>query len=532
MCLNIPAMTDFSRLFDELELDDDERPFSSASLPPVAALLPELHRRLLSRPPDPSLSIHGMGRLLRAADPLWLLGPAGGAQAPYVSVVCALISRAAPPPDDVPAPHPYASNVAAVAVALQALLAKLQAAGPDRRVRTLTLALAPHVCVFAAPHMEERAWTSRASREACGRLESQLLAAGGWRDSAHMLTGGGPDGEAGILPAVLDVVRPALEREARRQRDRVDEVDSALAWTLLRVPRPFLAPVLPRLLGPALLLSDHQGGDKCMLGIHCLHHIISNTAASELRALNRADVVYEALFRHLHATDADVMQLLLPCLLDLLAVLESPPSAAPRAAAPRHHRVLRLLLTRMEAEHKVALRRVYAQALPAYLHRMGASACRHFARLSRVVPAYLEVSDGLEELSRLYALEALWQILTAAWPRCGSARAIGMWLPCLLRLLVDAEWPSPRLRPDICRRLGRRAARCVVLLNAAARGSLQCPLEQVDAGCCAPEVASLLATVTAASGKSPSRCPVCSDGARTRAEAVAFRCACPSATPE
>ncbi|KAM9823191.1 uncharacterized protein tti2 isoform 2-T2 [Syngnathus typhle] len=447
MCLNIPAMTDFSRLFDELELDDDERPFSSASLPPVAALLPELHRRLLSRPPDPSLSIHGMGRLLRAADPLWLLGPAGGAQAPYVSVVCALISRAAPPPDDVPAPHPYASNVAAVAVALQALLAKLQAAGPDRRVRTLTLALAPHVCVFAAPHMEERAWTSRASREACGRLESQLLAAGGWRDSAHMLTGGGPDGEAGILPAVLDVVRPALEREARRQRDRVDEVDSALAWTLLRVPRPFLAPVLPRLLGPALLLSDHQGGDKCMLGIRCLHHIISNTAASELRALNRADVVYEALFRHLHATDADVMQLLLPCLLDLLAVLESPPSAAPRAAAPRHHRVLRLLLTRMEAEHKVALRRVYAQALPAYLHRMGASACRHFARLSRVVPAYLEVSDGLEELSRLYALEALWQILTAAWPRARHRHVAPVFAASAGGRRVALAPPPPRHLP-------------------------------------------------------------------------------------
>lgn len=63
---------------------------------------------------------------------------------------------------------------------------------------------------------------------------------------------------------------------------------------------------------------------------------------------------------------------MLSCLLDLLAVLESPPSAASvanRRTACRHDDVLRLLLTRMEAEHKVALRRVYAQALPTYLQR-------------------------------------------------------------------------------------------------------------------------------------------------------------------
>ncbi|XP_019741270.1 TELO2-interacting protein 2 isoform X2 [Hippocampus comes] len=481
-------MTDFSALLDELALNDDERPFPTGSLPPITALLPELRRRLMGQPLDPSLPVQRVGWIFRAADPQWLLGPVDEPtrlEAAYVSVVSALIGRASLPPCDTtnagpPALRHYA-DVPAVAAALQALLAKLQAVGPDSRARAVTLAVAPHVCVFAAMHMQERSWTSRASREASRGLESQLLAAGGWRDSAHMLTGGGPDAEAGILGAVLDVLQPALSREARQQCDEIDEVDSVFAWTLFQVQRPFLASLLPRLLGPALLLSDHHDANKCMLGIRCLHHIVSNTAASELRALNRADVMYDALFKHLHGSNADIMRLVLSCLLDLLAVLESAPSAAVppagsvanRRTACRHDDVLRLLLTRMEAEHKVALRRVYAQALPTYLQRMGVCACRHFGRLSRVLPAYLEVSDAPEELTRLDTLEALQQLFTAAWPRL--AGSVDVWLPCLLRLLVDAS-SEPSLRHDVGRQLSRRAARCLALLDAAAHGHLQVPI--------------------------------------------------------
>lgn len=62
----------------------------------------------------------------------------------------------------------------------------------------------------------------------------------------------------------------------------------------------------------------------------------------------------------------------LSCLLDLLPALESSPSSlassCPRRPG-RHDDVLRLVLTNMEAEHKVALRRVYAAALPLYIDR-------------------------------------------------------------------------------------------------------------------------------------------------------------------
>lgn len=64
-------------------------------------------------------------------------------------------------------------------------------------------------------------------------------------------------------------------------------------------------------------------------------------------------------------------QLVLSCLLDLLVVLEKPPSSSTssRRKPCRHDDVLRLMLTHMEAENKVVLRRVYAAALPAYIDR-------------------------------------------------------------------------------------------------------------------------------------------------------------------
>ncbi|XP_061527274.1 TELO2-interacting protein 2 isoform X4 [Phycodurus eques] len=433
------AMTEFSRLLDELHLDGDD----DETLPPITALLSKLQQRLIGGPPDPSLLVDTVAGFFRTAEPHRLFDSADGEaalEAAYVSAVCALIGRAALPAyerarDGPPTPDRYARvpDVAArVCGALRGLLGKVEAAGPDRRARGVLMAVAPHVCAYAVTHTQEQPWTSRASREAARRLRASLLGAGSWRDCAHMLTGeraganGAKAGAGGILEAVLDVLRPRLTKEAWQ---RGDEVESAFAWTLFQVKRPSLAPHLPRLLGPALLISDHHEPKKCMLGVRCLHHIVVNTASSELRALKRADVMYEALVKLLYGTkNADVIQLVLRCLLDLLPVLESPPSSVPVGPSPapgrarRRDDVLRLMLTHMEAEHEVALRRVYARALPAYLERL--------------------------------------------------ARSVSVWLPCLLRLLADA--PSELgPRRDVARRLSRGAARCAALLAAAAGGRLQ-----------------------------------------------------------
>uniref|UniRef100_A0A3Q0QVR3 TELO2 interacting protein 2 n=1 Tax=Amphilophus citrinellus TaxID=61819 RepID=A0A3Q0QVR3_AMPCI len=319
----------------------------------------------------------------------------------------------------------------------------------------LTVSLFEFWCVYVC---QDQVWTSTASRAAAQHLQEALLSAGGWRDSAHLLMGDTEESR-GILGEILHILQPQLTK------------CSFFTCVLVQVTRPSLSPHLPHLLPPSLLFSDHHRPENCMLGVRCLHHIVLNTPAAELRQFNRAEVLYQALFKHLYTTEATVIQLVLACLLDLLLILEKPPSCSSSRRKPcRHDDVLRLVLTHMEAENKVVLRRVYAAALPAYIDRMGVAVCRHLRRLERVVLGYLEVRDPPQETTRLKMLEALQKTARAAWPRMQCR--VNVLLRCLLRLLVDVSSDT-----DLCdslkQQLMDQSAACIRLLDACSRGSVQ-----------------------------------------------------------
>ncbi|XP_062272880.1 TELO2-interacting protein 2 [Scomber scombrus] len=537
---------ELSSLLDDLRLfssSSAEKPRPSVSLPPITELLSHLQQQLIGAADESCLSLIGrVERLFQSGDPDWLFSPCSanqgaeqagwaGLQAAYLSVVRAVIGCAALPlcEEDCPPPaaayHSVPRLAAAASSALTALLrtlGNLQGGGGAgvRGQRGLLLTLAPQVCVFSVTHIQVQVWTSSSSRKAAKTLQVELLRAGCWRDSTHLLMGDRRPGEEeeeeqeqeqegqqeeeeqeehggrcqGILGGILDVLQPQLTKDSWQLCEAVKLV---FAWTLLQVTRPSLSPHLPRLLPPSLLLNDHHRPENCMLGIRCLHHIVLNTPSSDLRQWNSADVVYQALFRHLYTSDDDVIQLVLSCLLDLLLVLEKPPSSlAPsssRRKPCRHDDVLRLVLTHMEAEHKVALRRVYASALPQYLDRMGVALCRHLRRLERVVLGYLELRDPPEETSTMKILQVLQKILKAAWPRMETR--VDTLLRCLLRLLVDVS-SDCELRVSVKEEVMSQTVHCIQLLDSCSHGKIQSLLQQVDSSCCSSEVLGCLATVT------------------------------------
>ncbi|XP_027142689.1 TELO2-interacting protein 2 isoform X2 [Larimichthys crocea] len=503
-----PSM-ELSSLLHDLHLSpssSSEKPLPSASLPPITELLSRLQEKLIGSSSDAETSslIGRVELLFQTADPHWLFSPAssnrdGGwaeLQVAYSSVVSALIGCAALPlcEDDsasLPASayHGIPTRAAAVCSALTALLGTLGNVGGQSGV---LLSVCPPVCVFSVTHFQDRPWTSPASRAAARSLQEALLRAGRWRDSAHLLTG--DEENRGMLGEILDVLQPQLSKDVWT---RCEAVKFVFAWTLLQVTRPSLSPHLSRLLPPSLLLNDHYRPENCMLGVHCLHHIVLNTTPADLRQFNRAEVVYEAFFKHLYTSEAAVMQAVLPGLLDLLAVLEKPPSSlgpSPSHRKPcRHDDVLRLMLTHMEAENKVALRRVYAAALPPYVDRMGVAVCRHLRRLERVVLGYLEVRDSPEETSRLKMLEVLEKSIRTAWPR--MACRVDVLLRCLLKLLLDVSVDSG-LSDSVRQQLTNQTSLCIKLLDGCSHGDVQ-----IDSSCCSPEVLCCLATVTTRTGR-------------------------------
>ncbi|KAG7282362.1 hypothetical protein CRUP_029683, partial [Coryphaenoides rupestris] len=182
-------------------------------------------------------------------------------------------------------------------------------------------------------------------------------------------------------------------------------------------------------------------------------------------------------------------------LLDDLQPNLTNPRDVPRRPC-RHDDVVRLLLTNMEMEQKMVLRRVYATALPKYIHRLGVCVCRHLQRVDRVLLGYLEVSDPPQESSRSSALDALETLLPVAWPRIDHRR-VGVFLRCLLRLLVDVT--SDRLLcTSVKEKLTNQTARCLTLLNHCSNGRVQSLLQLVDSSCASAPMLRCLKTVTMA----------------------------------
>ncbi|XP_070760308.1 TELO2-interacting protein 2 [Enoplosus armatus] len=514
---------ELSSLLHDLHLSPSSSEKPLPSLPPITELLSRLQEKLIGASSDSESSplIGRVERLFQTADPHWLFSPISanqddgwaGLQVAYSSLVSALIGCAALPLcegdcSSLPAAayRSVPSRAVPVCSALRALLGTLgnwEAGGGAREGRTgLLLTVAPPICVFAVTHFQDQVWTSSSSRVAAQNLQEVLLKVGGWRDSPHLLMGDGSQGEEeegggksrGVLGGILNVLQPQLTKDAWQ---RCEAVKLVFAWTLLQVTRPSLSPHLTHLLPPSLLLNDHYRPENCMLGVRCLHHIVLNTPAADLRQFNRAEVLYQALFKHLYTTEAAVIQPVLSCLLDLLLVLEKPPSSlAPsssRRKPCRHDDVLRLVLTHMEAEHKVALRHVYASALPPYIDRMGVAVCRHLQQVERVVLGYLEVRDPPEETSRLKILEVLQKTTRAAWPRMPCR--VDVLLRCLLKFLLDVSSDS-QLCDSVRQKLMDQTSLCLKLLDGCSQGTLQPLLQQVDSSCCSSEVLSCLATVT------------------------------------
>ncbi|XP_061448713.1 TELO2-interacting protein 2 isoform X2 [Rhineura floridana] len=369
--------------------------------------------------------------ILEAMDCQWLFGSCHLDATPTLlrDLVVALSHYAAPPqqepegggfPSDAPSYTAVASQVADVSLVFHSIVAKVELArGLERpnaaAVGSVLRQVAGPVYLFAITHVAERLWTTPRTRSMAQELLDGLLRASDCQSVPEFLRGA-YEGKEGWFAAVMQCLKPGLTKETWQHNPATKHVFS---WTLQQVTRPWLGHHLEKVLPPSLLLSDDYRVENKILGVQCLHHIIQNVPAADLCQFNRVQVVYHALSNHLYSKEAQLMQVVLLCLLDLLPIVEKALQRLPhdsQLAAPSTE-VLRLVLTHMESEHQLSLRRVYARNLPAFVERLGIQVARHLKRLQQVIVGYLEVSDRPEEAARLATLETLKRIIQHAWPR-------------------------------------------------------------------------------------------------------------------
>ncbi|KAJ8263569.1 hypothetical protein COCON_G00160260 [Conger conger] len=427
----------------------------------------------------------------------------------YLEIVSSLTQFAALPvceadSGDLPASsyEDIPEKASAVCAALLALDRRLGAGndvpcchGPSTPSGPLARALAPRLFVFAATHLHNQPWTSETSRTAASSLLTAVVQGSGFTSSSQLLCGNTVDEHTGILSAVLEILKPELTKENWKRNQATKHI---FAWTLTQVGRPWLAEFLDRVFPPSLLISDDYRTDNKVLGVLCLRHILLNVPAADLRQYNRAQVLYHALFNHLYVAEAELIEAVLPCLLDLLSVLEKPPVGTRVPRKPNHYdQVLRLILTHMEMEHKLALRRVYVRNVALFIDRMGITAVRHLKRLESVILGYLEVSDAPLEQTRLSILEVLKKTIQHAWPRLECRMTV--LVRALLRLLVDVSEDCTSAPPAVREELLSRATHCLQLLDYCSQGKLKVLLREVDGSCVDGTVLECLKKVTDAS---------------------------------
>lgn len=166
------------------------------------------------------------------------------------------------------------------------------------------------------------------------------------------------------------------------------------------------------------------------------------------------------------------MRSLNPCLLSILTVVEpSPKKPKFGRKTTKCDRLFQIILSSMEFESKIAMRKAYASHLQHFIEHMGITILRHFKRLLKVIVSYLEVSDYPDEEARLAVLDALKATMLQAWPRIPNHSSTI--LKSLLKLLVDATDSSPYLTVQAFEQLNQKTAECLVVL-------LRCCGKQVE----------------------------------------------------
>ncbi|XP_008590742.1 PREDICTED: TELO2-interacting protein 2 [Galeopterus variegatus] len=400
-------------------------------------------------------------------------------------VAKALEKYAAPPKDEdgrADGHSEVADKAAEVGLLLLKLLGKLEAAKNSLVCpawKTGLRHLAGPIYIFAITHSLEQPWASPRSQNVAGKVLTLLLQVTECGSVAGFLRGENED-EKGRFTVIMGLLKPYLNKESWKNNPAIKLVFS---WTLQQVTRPWLNQHLERILPPSLLISDDYQIENKILGVRCLHHIVLNVPAADLLQYNRAQVVYHAIFNHLYTPEHDLVQAVLLCLLDLFPVLEKALHWKGDAARPTTHcdEVLQLILTHMEPEHRLLLRRTYARNLPAFVKRLGILTVRHWKRLERVILGYLEVYDGPEEEARLKILETLKLLMQHTWPRV-SCRLVVL-LKALLKLICDVA-RDPNLTPEpVKSALLQEATDCLIVLDHCSQGQVKSLLAKILQSC-------------------------------------------------
>ena len=124
------------------------------------------------------------------------------------------------------------------------------------------------------------------------------------------------------------------------------------------------------------------------------------------------------------------------------------------------------LLSDMETESRIVVRREYTKHIGKYIETLGIRNVKYYKRLLRVIAGYLEVYDGPEEVTRLNILDVLIEVIRATWPRVPSH--CGQICKMVVRLMWDVSTDNSLTPNAVKENLIQKAESCLMWTRRAA----------------------------------------------------------------
>ncbi|XP_018670672.2 TELO2-interacting protein 2 [Ciona intestinalis] len=180
---------------------------------------------------------------------------------------------------------------------------------------------------------------------------------------------------------------------------------------------------------PMLLMLDDYNPSSVLMGLKVCKLMLFCVPKGEMRMYGRGDVLYDALCRKLHSTNAEVLENSLPCILSCLSVLERGPQKSDHLRLPtKYDKIFEIILLNISAATQTSLRFTLWKHVTSFVEVMGITVIRHMKELLSLIKYDIAVVNEKTVLEILTCLQAL---MRAAWLRIPNYQNI------ILKLLLQ-----------------------------------------------------------------------------------------------
>jgi len=233
-----------------------------------------------------------------------------------------------------------------------------------------------------------------------------------------------------VLHWAIQDLSPKLAKKSWRS---YPAAQFCFSWILHQAMSPNVGPRLSEFLPFTLCFIDDWELKNKVMGLTCLDHIVKEANQTELKWYGRADLIKDALKKLLMCREENVVGILIPCWLRLLAKVENHNDYS---KVDGWDLLTKELLYKIEMETKIDLKRAYCKQLKPLVEALCIGCVRWMTSILRVISSYLDYPEscGIEDI-RIDGLEALQALLQFGKPRVQfHAKTI---FEMLLRLLYD-----------------------------------------------------------------------------------------------